>query len=164
MARRIPFRDFLSNSPLLDGLDLDSRDAVARAIRPRPFQQDEVIFEQGDTDTRGCMLIMAGSVRVELEEDGLRAPVAILGKGDLVGAERLFDTRFPRHAWILGEERGLGAFIPGLVYEEASRLGHRLAANIELLALTSFVRRDRLSRETYVELLRANPTPRWQGA
>lgn len=162
MARRIPFRDFLSTSPLLAGLDMESRVAATRVVRPRPFQVGEPIFEQGDQG-RACMLVLAGTVRIEVEEDGLRVPVAILGKGELVGMERLFDPTWPRHAWVYGEERGLGAYIPEVVYKDSSRLGHRLALNLEQLALGSLLRRDQLTWQTYAELLAEAPRPLWQG-
>ncbi len=162
MARRVPFRDFLSQSALLSGLDLESRVAASRAIRPRPFGQGEVILEQGSLD-RGILLILAGQARLEVEEDGLYATVVVLGKGELLGMGRLFDPHHPRHCSVVGHERGLAAFIPALVYQEAARLGHPLARNIENLAMQSLLRRERISQSTFAALQDEKPRPRWQG-
>jgi len=163
MARRIPFRNFLASSPLMAGVDQESMLAATRAMRPRPFRQGEALFAPGDGG-REMFLVLAGSVRIELPGDELRAPMALLGPGELAGATNFFDARTPRYCWAVGAERGLAAMIPPVVYIESARLGHPIARNLEQLALQSLLKRDRLSQRRYVELKTTAPRPRWHRA
>jgi len=163
MARRIPFRNFLASSPLMAGVDQESMLAATRVIRPRPFRQGEALFTPGDGG-REMFLVLAGTVRIELPCDELRAPMALLGPGELAGVTTFFDARTPRYCWAVGAERGLAAMIPPVVYVEAARLGHPVARNIEQLALQTLLKRDRLSQRRYAELSGAAPPPRWQRA
>jgi NTE family protein len=91
----------LARSPLFDGLDGPSLEAIEASMRRREFQPREILCHAGETGDN-LLLIVSGLARVVLADplgDGGRT-VAKLRRGDLVGEMSLV-TNEPRTATVV---------------------------------------------------------------
>lgn len=88
--------DLIRKIDFFEPLDDRSVGKIAQVCIPREYCTGDHIVRQGDPGL-GLYFITDGRVKVEIERDGLRSPVAELRAGDFVGEISLIDNK-PRTA------------------------------------------------------------------
>lgn len=83
LARHAPF----------DGLDPDLLDRIARKIRIRYLEPEEVVFRQGDRPRPEFYVVVKGEVAVTQEVDGQSVLMDVCDDGDIFGVRALLADR-----------------------------------------------------------------------
>ena len=91
---------FLANVPLLKRLPQDTHELLASACEMVDFTKDEVVIQQGNTDTE-FYVIREGNANVFMKDnDGQSKKVTSLQKGDYFGEKALLKNE-PRSATVI---------------------------------------------------------------
>lgn len=72
--------EFWSNTPLFKDIPLRHISALSENMHIRDYQQDEVVFREGDQGA-GAILVLEGQVRIMAQQ----TPISILEQGDFFG-------------------------------------------------------------------------------
>jgi CRP-like cAMP-binding protein len=94
MLKNVPIFHELTNKEILE---------VDELLHERVYEQDEIIFEEGDQG-HGVFIIISGKVRVDPCHKLLKTANLEFGPGELVGELTLFDEA-PRTATVMAIER-----------------------------------------------------------
>jgi len=94
MLKNVPIFHELTNKEILE---------VDELLHERTYEQDEIIFEEGDQG-HGVFIIISGKVRVDPCHKLLKNANLEFGPGELVGELTLFDEA-PRTATVMAIER-----------------------------------------------------------
>jgi len=87
----------INNSSLLGALSRSSQGQLSSLFKPRAFNKNEVIFEQGE-EGEGLYVIKSGKVKIcTVAQDGIELIFTFLTVGDLLGEMSILDGR-PRSA------------------------------------------------------------------
>ena len=103
-----PFSDF----------DETELSRLAHCMQLQEFTPLYPLFHVGDP-ARSCFLLIKGEVTVELESEGVRQAVAVLGRGELIGLVAAIDGGTRSATCIAGPD---GARIARLSYDDLERL------------------------------------------
>jgi CRP-like cAMP-binding protein len=81
---------FLKTLPFFQDLAPWQLKKVTEVVFERIYEENENLFEQGQPGA-ALFLILEGRVAIELENNGVRTPIAILEKGHFIGEMALLD-------------------------------------------------------------------------
>ena len=95
--------EMLKNVPIFHDLTSKEILEVDELLHERTYEQDEIIFEEGDQG-HGVFIIISGKVRVDPCHKLLKTANLEFGPGELVGELTLFDEA-PRTATVVAIER-----------------------------------------------------------
>ena len=137
LARPLPaVAELLGGVPIFAALSLEERSELASRMRLRRFARDEVIFHREDPSGH-FFVIVAGTVKLTLEDDGGRqAVIAILRGGDVFGELELFDD-LPRSVTVAAiSETEVLALGRADFFDVLERYPRSMRAMLALLART----------------------------
>lgn len=98
----LPVAEFLSQLPVLTGIDADAREFLAGLVREEHFEAGDVIVAEGQPGHR-MAFVVAGTVKVVKSGDGDGAVVlAEMGPGEFFGEMSLVES-LPRSASVVAE-------------------------------------------------------------
>ncbi len=157
------FERLLRSSPLMAGMDLESRQDLAASFVPVVFQEGQAIVRAGERD-RSLGIILAGSAVVRVHADGRALDVARLEGGDIFGEMAFFDRARPRSADVVGTSEGVAAFLPHAAYAQLARAGSPAASCLEKNVLDILAYRMRGTNDQLAVLLGAARSGRLTGA
>lgn len=151
---RTAFESALMRSPLLSGMDAESRASVVQRFIAFPFKAGEPIIRAGD-DGRHLGVLIEGSAVVQARRDSRAFTVEMLEPGRVFGEIAFFDSQSPRTADIVGTSNGTAALLTFRSYAELVRLQDPAATVLEKNVLDMLGRRIQATNQTLAELLEA---------
>jgi CRP-like cAMP-binding protein len=161
--QRAHFDALLLRTPLLAGMDLDSRDRLVSHFVPHPFAKGEPILRAGDPG-RHLAIVLDGQAVVHARKDDQAYKVDLLGVGEVFGEIAFFDAESQRTADVIGETDGLVALLPWSAYESLARVGDPAGEVLEKAVLDLLSRRIQRINDTLGEMLEATRDGSWLAA
>lgn len=160
---RAHFDALLLRTPLLSGMDLESRDRLAPHFIPHPFAAGEPILRAG-APGRHLAIVLDGQAAVHARKDTQSYKVDVLGPGDVFGEIAFFDADSPRTADVIGEQPGVVALLPWSAYEALARVGAPAGEVLEKAVLDLLSRRIQRINDTLGDMLEATRDGSWLAA
>jgi len=151
---RTTFEASLMRSPLLSGLDAESRASLVKRFVAFPFQAGEPIIRAGDAG-RHLGVLIDGMAVVQARRQDRAFTVEMLEPGRVFGEIAFFDAQSPRTADIVGTTNGTAALLTFQSYAELVRLQDPGAAILEKNVLDLLGRRIQATNDKLAELLEA---------
>ncbi len=161
--QRAHFDAILRRTPLLAGMDLDTRDHLSSSFVPLPFAAGEAILRVGEPG-RHLAIVLEGRAVVHARKDDHAYKVDVLGPGDLFGEIAFFDHDSRRTADVIGETSGVAALLPWSTYEALSNAGDPAGEVLEKAVLDLLSRRTQRINDTLGDLLEATRDGSWLAA
>ncbi len=151
---RQTFETALMRSPLLSGMDPQSRALVVKRFVAFPFRSGEPIIRAGDAG-RHLGVLVEGAAVVQARRDDRAYTLEMLDSGRVFGEIAFFDAQSPRTADIVGITNGTAALLSFGDYDEMVRLQDPGAAVLEKNVLDLLGRRIQTTNDKLAELLEA---------
>jgi CRP-like cAMP-binding protein len=152
----------LKDSSLLEGMDPESADELARRFGLQPFQQGDVLIKPGHQG-RHLLVLLEGraEIRATLQDGAGRQALTLakLHAGDTVGEASFFDPPATRNASVIAVSTGVVGLLPHVTYEALVAEGSPAAAQLERNLLYMLAGRLADTNRQLAALLGAGETP-----
>jgi len=160
---RSDLEHLLKDSPLLAGMELRVRDAIAHRFQGVVFDSGDRIIKAGGHE-RKLGILLTGTATVLARKGGKELPVATLAPGDLFGEIAFFDAKASRSADVVGAAPGVAGLLDYRTYMELADGGNPAAEVLEKNVLDILGQRMHNTNDRLSELLESSREGGLRGA